>query len=72
VTSGPSRFLDLPAFVATPLIREPFPYLVVPGFLPRAAVAAVAADFPRIEKPGSFPVSELRFGAQFQALLDEL
>jgi SM-20-related protein len=72
VTSGASRFFDLAAFAATPLTRDPFPYLIVPGFLPRTALDALAGDFPRIEKPGSFPVSELRFGPQFQAFLNEL
>jgi hypothetical protein len=70
--SGHSRFLDLVAFAATPLVSDPFPYLIVPGFLPRAALDVLAADFPRIGKPGSFPVSELRFGPQFQAFLNEL
>jgi hypothetical protein len=72
VTSGFSRFFDLDALAATPLVSEPFPYVIVPGFMPRAALDAVAADYPRIAKPGSFPVSELRFGAQFRAFLDEL
>jgi SM-20-related protein len=72
VTSGFSRFFDLGALAAMPLVGEPFPYVIVPGFMPRAALDAVAADYPRIAKPGSFPVSELRFGAQFQAFLDEL
>ena len=72
MTAGPSRFFDLEAFAATPLTSDPFPYLIVPGFLPHAAIDAVAGDFPRVEKPGSFPVSELRFGGQFQAFLDEL
>ncbi len=65
-------FLDLDAFTATPLVREPFPYLIVPGFLKRAALDAIAEDFPRIAKPGSFPVSELRFGPHFGRLLSEL
>ncbi len=65
-------FLDLDAFTATPLVREPFPYLIVPGFLKRAALDAIAEDFPRIAKPGSFPVSELRFGPHFGILLSEL
>lgn len=70
--SGDTDFLDLAAFAATPLVRDPFPYLIVPGFLGRAALDAIAADFPRIEKPGSFPTSELSFGPGFQALLGEL
>jgi SM-20-related protein len=71
VTSGGS-LLDLDAFAATPLTIDPYPHLVVPGFLRRGALDAIAGDYPTIAKPGSFPVSELRYGAQFQALLDEL
>jgi hypothetical protein len=66
------RFFDLAAFNATPLTRDPFPFLIVPGFMPRAALTAVAADYPRIEKPGSFPVSELAGGPEFRAMLGEL
>jgi SM-20-related protein len=64
--------LDLAAFRATPLTREPFPFLIVPQFVKPAARAAVNADYPVIESPGSFPVSGLTYGAGFQQLLDEL
>lgn len=63
--------IDLAAFDASPLNRDPFDYVVVPGFVRRDAVAAIAADFPRIDKPGSFPIGALRFGPAFAALLDE-
>jgi len=64
--------LDLAAFRATPLTREPFPFLVVPAFIQPAARTAINADYPRIDSPGSFPISGLTFGAGFQKLLDEL
>lgn len=64
--------LDLDAFRATPLVRQPFEYLVVPGFVKPEACAAIHADYPRIEAPGSFPVSELTYGAAFRGLLDAL
>jgi len=64
--------LDLDRFRATPLQTDPFPYLFVPGFLRPDAVPAVNADYPEIDKPGSFPVSELTCGPAFQALLDEM
>ncbi|HZS85159.1 MAG TPA: 2OG-Fe(II) oxygenase [Stellaceae bacterium] len=67
-----ARFFDLDAFAATPLAREPFPHLIVPGFLRREAQAEIAADFPRITMPGSFPVSELAFGAAFGEFLEAL
>lgn len=64
--------LDLAAFAAAPLIREPFPYLVLPGFVRPEARAAVHADYPAVETPGSFPLSEVRYGPAFAALVEEL
>jgi SM-20-related protein len=64
--------LDLAAFRATPLTREPFPFLIVPHFVKTAARVAVNADYPSIDSPGSFPVSGLTYGPGFQKLLDEL
>ena len=70
--AGGSELLDLEAFAATPLEREPFPHLVVPRFLRAEAMAGLVEDFPRIGKPGSFPVSTLSFGPRFGALLEAL
>ena len=64
--------LDLVAFRATPLTREPFPFLVVPGFVKDKARQAVNTDYPPIDSPGSFPADSLTYGPGFQALLDEL
>jgi SM-20-related protein len=64
--------LDLAAFKATPLQREPFPYLIVPGFVKADALTAVHRDYPRIDSPGSFPVGQLTYGPAFHALLEAL
>ena len=64
--------LDLEAFRATRLVREPFDYLIVPGFIKPAARAAIHADYPAIDSPGSFPVSEVSYGPAFRSLLEEL
>jgi hypothetical protein len=64
--------LDLAAFRTTPLTREPFPFLIVPQFIKPVVRAAVNADYPNIDSPGSFPLSELTYGPGFQMLLDEL
>lgn len=64
--------LDLAAFGAAPLNREPFEYLVLPGFVKPEARAAIDADFPPVERPGSFPLSEVRCGPAFAALIEEL
>ncbi len=63
--------IDLAAFEASPLQRDPFDYVVVPGFVPSAALAGIGVDFPQIDKPGSFPVGEASYGPTFRALLDE-
>src|SRR5216684_2272349 len=64
--------LDLAAFDATPLVTEPFPHLIVPGFLKPTALPEVMSDYPAIGQPGSFPTSELSYGPRFEALLAEL
>jgi SM-20-related protein len=67
-----SGYLKLDAFRATPLVREPFQHLIVPGFVGPAALAAINADYPKISTTGSFPVDQVSFGPAFQTMLDEL
>ena len=64
--------VDLEKFNATGLCREPFDFLVVPGFLKSGSLAAIHDDFPRVDRPGSFPLESQSYGAAFQALIDEL
>jgi hypothetical protein len=66
------RYLDLALVEKTPLATEPFAYLIVPGFVPAAARGALSADYPKIDKPGSFPVADLRFGPAFGDFVAEL
>jgi SM-20-related protein len=64
--------LDLAAFRATPLMREPFNYLIVPRFVRGEALAELHRDYPQVDSPGSFPVGQLAYGPAFRALLEEL
>lgn len=64
--------IDIDGFRATPLCRDPYDHLIVPGFLKAEAIAAVDTDYPAVNRPGSFPLSELDFGPAFAALVDEL
>jgi len=66
------QYLDLDALKAVPLTTEPFPYLVVPGFIRPEHLAKISDDYPEISEPGSFPVAQLSFGPAFHELLDEL
>jgi hypothetical protein len=70
--SGDLASIDLGAFRATGLERDPYDYLVVPGFVRPAALPAIEADFPRIDRHGSYPAEALDPGPAFTALLDEI
>lgn len=69
--TGPSP-LDLDRFGATALQRDPFDYLIVPGFLRAEALPTIEQDFPAIAKGGSFPAQSLDYGPRFASLLAEL
>ena len=64
--------LDLERFEQTPLVREPFEYLVVPEFVKPQGREAINADYPKVNKAGSFPLSEVIFGPKFKELTDDL
>lgn len=64
--------LDLDAFRAAPLVREPFDYLILPGFVRAPALAALDADYPEVPAAGSFPVKQVAAGPAFWDLIDAL
>ena len=64
--------LDIDAFRSTALETEPFEYLTVPGFVKKDGIASILADYPKIDKGGSFPLVALDYGPVFESLCDEL
>jgi len=66
------KTLDLDAFEATPLVREPFDYLIVPGFVKPEVRATVNRDYPQVPDLGSFPLERLKYGSAFKDLVDDL
>ena len=64
--------LDLEAFRATPLTREPFEFLTVRRFVRLEARAAIDRDFPPVTRGGSYPVQTLTCGPAFTALVEAL
>jgi SM-20-related protein len=64
--------LDLDRLRAAPLALEPFDFILVEEFLRRDAAAAIAADFPAVSRPGSFPVERFALGPAFARLVAEL
>jgi hypothetical protein len=67
-----AAILDLARFAATPLVRQPFDHLILPGFIAPAALPALNKDFPPIAKGGSYPTESLTFGGAFAGLVEEL
>jgi SM-20-related protein len=58
--------IDLDAFDAAPLTREPFAFAMVPRFVRAEAMAAINADYPLVTHPGSFPLPTLQYGPAFR------
>jgi SM-20-related protein len=65
-------FLDIEALKAAPVSHEPFDYLLVEGFVRADARAAIAADYPRIDKPGSFALADLEVTGAVAGLIAEM
>ena len=64
--------LDNAKLTATPVATDPFPHVVVPGFVPPATLDAVLADLPLLAKRGSFPLDSIRLGPSAAALMEAL
>jgi SM-20-related protein len=67
-----SGLIDLAAVEISELQSEPFPYLIERDFIPAGARAAILADYPTIERPGSYPVADLIYGPAFAQFLADL
>ena len=63
--------LQIDKFAAAPLNREPYEYVVVPGFLQPSALSSVVADYPQLQA-GSYPLEEVPMTPALQALIDEM
>ena len=64
--------IDFDALGATPVARDPFDHVLVPGLISQEALRAANEDFPVIAKPGSFPTGHLEYGTGFAALLEAI
>jgi hypothetical protein len=64
--------IDLARFERTPLVREPFDHLVVPGFVPPEAASEAAACFPGPDLPGVLPAPSEPSTDAFGTLLRRL
>jgi SM-20-related protein len=63
--------LDIERFDKTPLTREPFQFLIVPEFVKAEVCEGITGDYPKVDRPGSFPLSELTYGPRFKELVSD-
>jgi len=66
------RTLNLAKLQAAPVQEKPFEYLLVDDILQDDAKGPIVQDFPQIDRIGSFPLSTLKYGSGFSALIEEL
>jgi SM-20-related protein len=64
--------LEFERLEAASIEQSPYPYMIIPGFVRSDARAPIDKDFPRVEKPGSFPLKSLSYGPAFKSLMTEL
>ena len=64
--------IDLAAISKTEVTREPFEFFTVGSVLKDRDLTAIRADFPKINKPGIFPLSALECGPAFAQLIDDI
>ena len=62
--------LDLAAFAATPLRREPYEHLVVPSFVAPDEAAALREAFPSLPHSGLTPIDDAHYDSRFAQLVD--
>jgi hypothetical protein len=64
--------IDVDAVRAAKVASDPFPWMIVPGFVRADAVSGIEADFPAVTHPGSFPLPTLHYGPAFQEFMDAI
>ena len=64
--------INLDAISKALVAREPFSFFAADKVLADQDLDAIRIDFPKIEKPGIFPLSALEYGPAFAKLVDEI
>jgi len=64
--------IDLDAFRAAPLTREPFTFTLLKDAIRPDDAAAIRADFPEIADSGLLPVEATRPGPRFRELIEDM
>jgi hypothetical protein len=64
--------LDFEKLAETPVATDPFPHIVVPGFIPPESLGLIRAALPPLNKRGSFPPDSLRLGEAARDLVRQM
>ncbi len=64
--------INIDALRAASVTANPYPYLIVPGFVRAEAMQGIEADYPQVELPGSFPLPILEYGPRFRQFMEEI
>ena len=67
-----SNALDLEAVRTAPLETDPFEHTVVTDFIRAGALERIRTDYPKFDRAGSVPLSQLEYGPGFGALIQAL
>lgn len=70
ITEAP--MLNVDRLRATALSTVPFDHVIVENFIHADWEDRLMADFPAIQKPGSFPLSTVRAGSDFARLIEQM
>jgi hypothetical protein len=65
-------FIDIERLRAAPLNRDPFDYLILERFVRPETRPAISADYPAIDKPGSFTLDDVEVKGALATLIEEL
>ncbi|MSO99841.1 MAG: 2OG-Fe(II) oxygenase [Acetobacteraceae bacterium] len=64
--------LDYDKLAEAPTATDPFPHVVVPGFVPPDSLHAVLAALPPLNRRGSFPPDSVRLGPEARDLVEQM
>lgn len=67
-----ANYVNLEQFRSQPLTTEPYPYQVMKGFVKAEVLDEVINSYPKLDKPGSFPLPGLQYGEPFARMVREL
>lgn len=72
VAPAGSKLIDLARIEATDVAKEPFTFFCATKVLDSGALERIQADFPKIEKPGLYPLDSVTYGPAFARLIEEI